>query len=387
MDRSAKHDGSMFHLWRHSRIGLPAAVAASLVFTVLRSTALHAACIGDCNADGMVTVDELLQSVNIALASTPATGCEAVDINGDGEVTINELLAAVNAALNGCPVNHAPDVACFGIYQASPGFEIGVAIEAADADGDRLRYTATDLPDGAVLDEHTGVVSWTPTLQQFGTFYIPFAVTDDGAPPLSTGGLLTFKVSPQDLCQQIACDPAVGCESTPLPLSQPCCTDLLPRVAEPLAPCPEGRVLFVGRNRSTGIGRLQDCDALSVVNSAQTSATVRLNIEARCVNSSAPVTVRARMVTQSRVVFDAGRPVILDPGANGYVQRIPLVLPAQTAGPFFDLDQADADLTVTLTDADGVTVSTHVRPTLTFNRLDDVTDLDALPPPEQSSCP
>lgn len=372
---------------QQSRFGLLVAVAAQLMIVSLSPAKLFAVCVGDCNADGSVTVDELLQGVNIALGTAPATGCDAVDVNHDGQVTINELLAAVNAALNGCPVNHAPDVPCFGVYQGYPGFAIGLPIDATDADGDGLRYTATDLPDGAVLDAHTGVLSWTPTPQQFGTFYIPFTVTDDGGPPQSTNGVLTFKVSPQDSCRQIACDSATGCEGTLLPLSQPCCTDLLPRVAEPVAPCPEGRALFVGRNTSMGIGRLQDCDILPVINAAQSSASVRLNIEARCVNADAPVTVHARLVTQSRMVFDAALPVVLDPGADGYLQRIPLPFPVQTPGPFFDLEGADADLTVTLTDTDGASISTRIRPTLTFNRQSDLTDMDATPPANQVNCP
>src|ERR1700675_3615440 len=105
---------------QHPPSGLPGAVAAVMV--LLHPTTLCAACVGDCNADGMVTVDELLQGVNIALGNAPATGCSALDVNNDGEVTINALLAGVNAKLNGCPVNHAPDVPCFGIYQDYPDF-------------------------------------------------------------------------------------------------------------------------------------------------------------------------------------------------------------------------------------------------------------------------
>jgi hypothetical protein len=49
-----------------------------------------------------VTVNELITGVNIALGNTPASSCPAFDRNADGEVSINELIAAVNAALNGC---------------------------------------------------------------------------------------------------------------------------------------------------------------------------------------------------------------------------------------------------------------------------------------------
>ncbi|HVM95074.1 MAG TPA: hypothetical protein VMT89_01740 [Candidatus Acidoferrales bacterium] len=61
-----------------------------------------AACVGDCNGDGEVTIDELISGVNIALGTTDLSVCPAFDSNGDGEVTIDEVLTAVNSALNGC---------------------------------------------------------------------------------------------------------------------------------------------------------------------------------------------------------------------------------------------------------------------------------------------
>jgi hypothetical protein len=61
-----------------------------------------ASCVGDCNADGEVTVDELLRMVNIALGNAPVGDCNAGDANRDGEITIDEILQGVNNALNGC---------------------------------------------------------------------------------------------------------------------------------------------------------------------------------------------------------------------------------------------------------------------------------------------
>jgi hypothetical protein len=55
---------------------------------------------GDCNGDGVVTIDELILGVNIALGNLPLTDCPAFDTNRDGMVSIDELIAAVNAALN-----------------------------------------------------------------------------------------------------------------------------------------------------------------------------------------------------------------------------------------------------------------------------------------------
>jgi hypothetical protein len=60
------------------------------------------ACVGDCNGDGVVAINELITGVNIALGQAGVDACTAMDMNGDGTVTINELVAAVNSALNEC---------------------------------------------------------------------------------------------------------------------------------------------------------------------------------------------------------------------------------------------------------------------------------------------
>ena len=59
-------------------------------------------CVGDCNRDGMVTINELVVGVNIALGTQPVSACTAVDADGNGMVAINELVRAVGNALNGC---------------------------------------------------------------------------------------------------------------------------------------------------------------------------------------------------------------------------------------------------------------------------------------------
>lgn len=60
-------------------------------------------CVGDCNGDGTVTVDEILLAVNMALTgASPAIACPSLDANNDGAVTIDEILAAVSNALAGC---------------------------------------------------------------------------------------------------------------------------------------------------------------------------------------------------------------------------------------------------------------------------------------------
>jgi YVTN family beta-propeller protein len=61
------------------------------------------ACIGDCNGDGQVSVDELLVGINIVLGNLPVSACASFGASGSAPLTVAELLAAVNNALNGCP--------------------------------------------------------------------------------------------------------------------------------------------------------------------------------------------------------------------------------------------------------------------------------------------
>lgn len=66
-----------------------------------------AQCVGDCNGDGEVTINELITGVNIALGSTPVSACPAF-ANSEGEVTMAQLILGVNNALNGCPPPTSP---------------------------------------------------------------------------------------------------------------------------------------------------------------------------------------------------------------------------------------------------------------------------------------
>jgi alpha-D-xyloside xylohydrolase len=83
-------------------------LTAALVMTCLLAAtvappAAVAACTGDCDGDGAVTVDDLLTMVNVALENTPVGQCAAGDADGDHAIAIDEILIAVNYALTSCP--------------------------------------------------------------------------------------------------------------------------------------------------------------------------------------------------------------------------------------------------------------------------------------------
>jgi hypothetical protein len=55
--------------------------------------------VGDCNASGCVTVEEIIKGVNIALEQAPVLDCPSFDASGDRAVTVDEITQAVNVAL------------------------------------------------------------------------------------------------------------------------------------------------------------------------------------------------------------------------------------------------------------------------------------------------
>lgn len=90
--------------------GLPAGSATPVVTASPTATpsprsnpteTVTAVCSGDCNADQLVTVDELVRLVNTALGQTSADSC-ANGIPSGTQVNVSFLVQAVNRALSGC---------------------------------------------------------------------------------------------------------------------------------------------------------------------------------------------------------------------------------------------------------------------------------------------
>lgn len=82
--------------------GLLAMLLASSPAEACRSTVCW--CVGDCNADVTVSVDELVSGVNIALGTKDLAMCVAFERTPDGYITVDELVLGVHNALHGCPI-------------------------------------------------------------------------------------------------------------------------------------------------------------------------------------------------------------------------------------------------------------------------------------------
>jgi hypothetical protein len=80
-----------------ARIGLEYATDAAYA----ADQALSEVCVGDCDGNNMVTIDELILGINIALGKLSVNTCPAF-ANSQGVVNVAQLVAGVDGALNGC---------------------------------------------------------------------------------------------------------------------------------------------------------------------------------------------------------------------------------------------------------------------------------------------
>ena len=88
--------------WVVNAYTLPLA-ALILLGGLLAAPAAAQTCIGDCDGDGAVVVNELVLGVNIALGSQALSVCPVFHCDGSEAVEIYELVGAVGYALAGCP--------------------------------------------------------------------------------------------------------------------------------------------------------------------------------------------------------------------------------------------------------------------------------------------
>lgn len=76
------------------------------------------------------------------------------------------------------PANKAPVITSSPVKQTIATQAYRYDVDATDADGDILSYTLTAKPTGMTIDGATGVIAWTPTLNQGGAVTVTVKVAD-----------------------------------------------------------------------------------------------------------------------------------------------------------------------------------------------------------------
>ena len=88
---------------RARRVTIPALLVSLVLCAALRVESAYAECMGDCNDDGEVTIDDLVKVVNVSVGSMPMSACINADADpSDGRVAIDEIIRSVRSALYGC---------------------------------------------------------------------------------------------------------------------------------------------------------------------------------------------------------------------------------------------------------------------------------------------
>ena len=82
--------------------------ALALIALLASSGAQAQTCVGDCNGNGMVGINELVLGVNISLGLQSVSACEAFDCQNNGMVGISCLIQGVNNSLLGCGEHPTP---------------------------------------------------------------------------------------------------------------------------------------------------------------------------------------------------------------------------------------------------------------------------------------
>jgi len=148
---------------------------------VLYQPCLAAAlCTGDCNRDGVVTIDELLTMVNVALGNVSVTACEIGDLNHDSLITVDEILTGVDNTLAGCP---PPIFLRISSPQGAPGQRVSFWV-TVDTAGQRIAATQNKItfnPSARIASTENGEPDCTGAGS--ATVFLPIgcAVHDCGA--------------------------------------------------------------------------------------------------------------------------------------------------------------------------------------------------------------
>src|SRR6516225_9005962 len=120
-----------------------------------------AGCVGDCNGDGKVTIDELVRAVNIALGEASVDVCDAVDNDRNGMISVDELVRAITKSLSDCRIGTSGDVLMSTQGSELDEYDLGSGMLTVGVPNTRVqaRGQVCLLPDGSgnyVVGDDTG---------------------------------------------------------------------------------------------------------------------------------------------------------------------------------------------------------------------------------------
>jgi len=187
---------------------LPFVLAAGLLLASSTPGAGQTGCVGDCNDDRQVKINELILGVNIAIDQALLTDCSSFNLNGNNQVEVNELVTGVNNALDGCPavptatgratvtltpsptetVTVTPTATTTGEMATETPTPMGAATvtPTATTTGEVATETPTPTATSTGTPPPTGSVTATPTATTTGATETPTATVTSTSSPTAT---------------------------------------------------------------------------------------------------------------------------------------------------------------------------------------------------------
>jgi len=110
----------------------------------------------------------------------------------------NQDSATVTVSITVNPINDPPMIDAPDSRTTSAGRTLSFTVSAADVDaGQTLSFSAAGLPSGATFAPASATsaqFTWTPTVDQAGSYQVMFTVRDNGSPALQAGKTVVIKV-------------------------------------------------------------------------------------------------------------------------------------------------------------------------------------------------
>ena len=108
------------------------------------------------------------------------------------------------------PINNPPIIYSEPVPDAIAMSEYHYDVDGHDPDAEQLLYSLVDQPQGMSIDRQSGVIQWTPTVEQQGTHTIDVRVTDSGGLQASQSYELFVEPPPDQLSARIIANPVSG---------------------------------------------------------------------------------------------------------------------------------------------------------------------------------
>jgi hypothetical protein len=129
------------------------------------------------------------------------------------------FVSTCTTRITAADVNCPPVVAMIPNQTVAENATLTVTPSASDPDGDTLSWSGTNLPAGAVVNAQTGVLTWTPTFTQAGTYAgVTLTANDGHGGSASRSFTITVTNTPRDIVE------AVPDSGSLLSATHPCAT-------------------------------------------------------------------------------------------------------------------------------------------------------------------